>query len=585
MTTRRRALSTLALAASLLVVGGTLAAPLPAAAATVTIPVGPGDVLGIDAEYSTGYAIAYDTTSLHVILPAEAHGLQFSRLYWSLGDANGFLDPTQTEFDLDITGKGSYWYGLELYQYDPPSVDTMRLLVSVGLNVNAPSTVEFDLARANSSSFIINRTYSYESSVLGAKVNWGDTLELSSATDLWAGGPDNASETEVGAYLQSSDLAYDAGYQAGSETNISSGVTVGADGTELTVTLPSSPPAAVDWGTGTLVVLQFLTMSGEQIEGISNLYLPVNFFPTSRIAGWDRFDTSSRVAQQFESADVVYLANGLNFPDALSAAPAAAFRDAPLLLTGPAALPDSTRVQLIRLSPAAVYIIGGQNMISAGVEATIAGLPGVGEVHRIAGVDRYDTSRKVVQDVYPRADSEGGAEIAFFATGANFPDALASSAAAAHLGAPVLLVPGSAATVDEATIDVLTLDVRATSAYIAGGVGTVSPGIEQSLGSILGSGDVHRLHGPDRYSTAVAINNEAFTGPVSVVYLAVGTGYADALGGAALAGSQDAPLFTVPSNCIPAEVLSAIDELDPTDIVLLGGRTTLSLAVANLVSC
>ena len=81
----------------------------------------------------------------------------------------------------------------------------------------------------------------------------------------------------------------------------------------------------------------------------------------------------------------------------------------------------------------------------------------------------------------------------------------------------------------------------------------------------------------------VAINELFKTS--DTVYLAAGTGYADALAGAALAGVNDAPLFTVPGNCVPQAVLDAIDDLGATNIVLLGGIGTLSPAVGELTPC
>ncbi|MBH0097640.1 cell wall-binding repeat-containing protein [Salinibacterium sp. NSLL150] len=71
----------------------------------------------------------------------------------------------------------------------------------------------------------------------------------------------------------------------------------------------------------------------------------------------------------------------------------------------------------------------------------------------------------------------------------------------------------------------------------------------------------------------------------SVVYIATGTGFADALAGAALAGSQKAPLFITPSNCVPQSVLTAITNLDNPKVVLLGGMGVLTSSVASLKVC
>src|SRR5690606_32730822 len=111
-----------------------------------------------------------------------------------------------------------------------------------------------------------------------------------------------------------------------------------------------------------------------------------------------------------------------------------------------------------------------------------------------------------------------------------------------------------------------------------------SAAIEAQAKEIFGATHVTRNGGTDRYATAVEINADEFSS-ASTVYLATGTGFADALAGAALAGSQGAPLFVSQPTCIPASVMDAIDDLGATRVVLLGGTGVLSTAVADLTVC
>ncbi len=116
---------------------------------------------------------------------------------------------------------------------------------------------------------------------------------------------------------------------------------------------------------------------------------------------------------------------------------------------------------------------------------------------------------------------------------------------------------------------------------IAGGPNSVSTGIEadaQALATTV------RLGGADRYAASRAINGH-FLSSASQVYLATGEKFSDALSGSALAPLTDAPLFTVPGTCIPAETLAAITQLGATKVTLLGGTATLSAAVENLTAC
>ncbi|MET0885403.1 MAG: cell wall-binding repeat-containing protein, partial [Mycetocola sp.] len=172
---------------------------------------------------------------------------------------------------------------------------------------------------------------------------------------------------------------------------------------------------------------------------------------------------------------------------------------------------------------------------------------------------------------------------AFVATAWGFPDALAASAAAGAIGAPVILVDGKATTVDAKTKTLLsTLGVA--TAVVTGGTGVVSTQFEASLKTTLGAENVTRLGGTDRYGTAGVINRASFT-QSDTVYLANGLGFADALAGAALAGKNKAPLYTVYANCVPSFVIADIASLKASTVVLLGGAGVLTTSVAKLTPC
>lgn len=322
-----------------------------------------------------------------------------------------------------------------------------------------------------------------------------------------------------------------------------------------------------------------VVVTGTQTTAGIDAVLGTAVVPTGRISGDDRYETAAAVAAEFDHADTVYVANGSNYPDALSAAPAAAYVGAPLLLTDANTLPAVIAEQIERLTPDRIVVVGGAAVVSSAVEATLESLlPGT-QVERIAGENRYETSRLVSDDAF----GVDGAETAFIATGTNFPDALAASAAAAVFDGPVILVNGSASTVDEATRELLD-DLGVTTALIAGGTAVVSPGVLSTLDAAIPT--VTRLSGADRYSTSVAINNYAFgLSGATTVYLAVGTGFADALAGAALAGGNTSPLFVVPGHCVPMPVLDAIEDYGATQVQLFGGAGVLSAGVENLQGC
>lgn len=96
--------------------------------------------------------------------------------------------------------------------------------------------------------------------------------------------------------------------------------------------------------------------------------------------------------------------------------------------------------------------------------------------------------------------------------------------------------------------------------------------------------EVSRVSGADRYSTAVAISQQAFPGTAPVVYVATGTSYPDALSAAPAASLEGGPLLLTRPTALPAAVIAELVRLDPAKIVVVGGAAAVSDAVvAQLV--
>ncbi|MGD8194465.1 cell wall-binding repeat-containing protein [Herbiconiux sp. P18] len=293
----------------------------------------------------------------------------------------------------------------------------------------------------------------------------------------------------------------------------------------------------------------------------------------SRIAGADRFEVSVNTSKAgwSEGSDTVYVASGEVFPDALSAASAAAVADAPILLTTSGSLSSSVKAEIQRLGATEIVIVGGPKTISAAVETELKKL---GTVTRIGGADRFEASRNIAKHAFP-----DGAEVAVLATGLNFPDALSAGAAVAGRG-PVILVNGGASGLDAATKSLLT-DLGVDEIAVAGGTASVSAGIQTDAAAIA---ETVRLGGADRFAASRAINAHFVTEAQNVL-LATGSNFPDALSGSAFGPRIDAPLFTVQGSCIPAETLAQITALGAEQITLLGGTATLSPAVEQLQPC
>src|SRR5690606_31330873 len=81
-----------------------------------------------------------------------------------------------------------------------------------------------------------------------------------------------------------------------------------------------------------------------------------------------------------------------------------------------------------------IVVLGGEGAVS---QAVLNGLGTytTGAVTRVFGADRYETAARVSATAFAP-----GVDVAYVASGQNFPDALAGAAVAARDGAPILLV-------------------------------------------------------------------------------------------------------------------------------------------------
>ena len=198
-----------------------------------------------------------------------------------------------------------------------------------------------------------------------------------------------------------------------------------------------------------------------------------------RLGGKTRYHTAANVVTDAfpKTADTVFVATGSSFPDALSAVPAAARYEAPLLLTERDTVPEATRQAIDALQPKRIVLLGGEVAISRDVETVLEGL--AYDVDRLRGKDRYLTGVAVSQDAFV------GARTVYIATGQNFPDALAGGPAAGVNAGPLLLTdPG--ALPDAVASELLRLNPRRV--VILGGTGAVSDAVRDEIARVLSGG-------------------------------------------------------------------------------------------------
>jgi beta propeller repeat protein len=265
----------------------------------------------------------------------------------------------------------------------------------------------------------------------------------------------------------------------------------------------------------------------------------------ARTSGTNRYGTAAAIsAAYFADATDVVLCNGLNFPDALSAAPLAKALNAPLLLTGPTSLAGETATEIARLSPHKIWIIGGPDVVSNAILSSLdASYP---VVERVYGANRYETSAQVARKLETLL---GPSEVfrAFFARGDAFPDALAVGPVAGAANGPVMLVQTSAV---PTAIENAMRDMSITQSYVIGGSDVVSDAVYNKLRDIEidngGIGAIERWAGDNRYATAAEVAKKGLAYrwiDLDTVGFAIGTNFPDALGGGAALGHYGSALL------------------------------------------
>lgn len=209
-------------------------------------------------------------------------------------------------------------------------------------------------------------------------------------------------------------------------------------GSPILLVDPNSVPSTVFGEIERLDPDEIVILGGEGAVSASVAAALASHAPVSRLAGSDRFGTAVAISQDGfpdpSKVDTVFLANGLDFPDALAGGAAAGLVGAPILLTTDVALPTASRNELIRLDPSEIVVLGGTGAVAKSVaDAAGAAVPGA-TVRRLAGADRFATAAVVSQNTF------FDAETVYVANGLDFPDALAGAPAAILDFAPLLLV-------------------------------------------------------------------------------------------------------------------------------------------------
>ena len=218
-------------------------------------------------------------------------------------------------------------------------------------------------------------------------------------------------------------------------------------------------------------------VSPQGLDTISNSLS--NKLDVKRIYGKDRFETSTKVAEELGSVNSVFVTYGYNYADALSASSVAAIKGMPILLTDRNVLPDSVEKYISDKKISNSYIVGLQGVVGKNVEDKLNKIKGNSST-RLGGKDRYETNVNVLKQFSKDIKFDN----VFIAlgegpTGKEFADALSGSALAAQKEAPMVL---TYTTMPQITEDFLKENViKSTAITVIGGSSVVPDSIQEKI--------------------------------------------------------------------------------------------------------
>jgi formylglycine-generating enzyme len=274
--------------------------------------------------------------------------------------------------------------------------------------------------------------------------------------------------------------------------------------------LPAATEAEIDrLGADRVIVLGGQEAVSEEVAAA----LRAKLLSVERIGGADRFETAALVAAELEPTGTAFLVEGVHadaqrgWPDAVSAAPYAAFAGHPVLLTVQDVLPEATADALGDRQVGETIVVGGSAAVSDEVVAEVEAA-GHGP-RRLFGADRYATSTAVLAEAVEAGMTP---EVTWLATGGNWPDALTAGPAVAADGDVLVLIDGADLDASPASRDALVEHAgEVRLANLLGGTGAIAAGVEGQVRDVLACQQLPTEPGPEielgpRYTNSLGMD-------------------------------------------------------------------------------
>ncbi|WP_270839114.1 cell wall-binding repeat-containing protein [Peptacetobacter hiranonis] len=346
-------------------------------------------------------------------------------------------------------------------------------------------------------------------------------------------------------------------------------------------------------GTGAYKTITVYSSNKDEMSSLYGMLSNTGSYEVGIVGGANRYETAVNVSKAqgikaFEKASAgnIVLVNGLSLVDGLAAAPLAAEKSAPVLLSKADSLPESTKAYIkdellskkstkAEKKQVTVHLVGGNSVLSNNL---VSELEDMGlTVVRYGGANREATSLKVAEALKANGNN------AFVVGGNGEADAMAISAVAASTKTPIIV--SNVNGLSKNALTYINENLAKGDITVVGGESVVSKAEEEAINESLTLNKASRIAGANRFETNAKIIEKYYKslgtdetnsatnnkGVKAIIVAKDGQSnkgdLVDALAAANFAAANNAPivLATNSLNAVQKNALLKVDKTEGTD--------------------
>lgn len=304
-----------------------------------------------------------------------------------------------------------------------------------------------------------------------------------------------------------------------------------------------------------------------QILQIINVNIALGVSNVDRIYGINPTETSIEASKYlYRNSYNVIIASSEDYADGLCSIPLSRKINAPILLVNNNELNLSVENEIKRLEARKIIIIGGKGIISERIENNLKKL---GEVVRIFGEDRYDTSLNIAKYM-------GYSKNIILTTGNSYADSLSIGPLAGQADMPIILTKKDELSTQ--TVDYIKNSIP-SKIFIIGGEGVISNKIQGRLPM------AERIAGKDRYETNISIIERFYQSfNFNKVCLVPDNDINNVLIASMIAANTCSPMILVNENFQHINNVLSEKICPSTKFILFGNESIFSTDIINNIS-